>query len=84
MSRAGRGPAKVRELVTKLVEYVNKFMRQAQQLGSLKHDVHSLGDALQEGRRENFSLVEELQAKFEENKFMTETFKEKGLEMKKV
>jgi len=41
----------VRGLASKLAEYVDKFMRQAQQLGSLKRDVRYLGDALQEAQR---------------------------------
>ena len=67
---------RVRKLVTKLAEYIDKSKRQAQQRGSLKDDIHSLSDAIQDVRRDNSSLAEELQMKFEENKFLTETLKE--------
>ena len=59
-------------------------MRQVQQLGSLKRDVHSLGNALQEAWRDNSSLAKELQAESEENKFLIETLREKVSEMKKA
>ena len=62
----------------------NKFIRKAEQLGSLKHDVRSLGDALKEARRDNSSMAEELQAKSKENKFLTGILREKVSEMKKA
>jgi len=50
----------------------------------LKDDVRSLNDDYSEVRRDNSSLAEELRTKFEENKFLTKTLKEKLADLRKA
>ena len=78
------GSEREKGLAPKLVGYIDKSKRQAQQLGSLRHDVRSLSDALPEMRRDKLSLTEELHGKSEENHSLTETLKEKLAELRKA
>ena len=42
------GSERMKKLAEKLAGYIDKFKRQAQQLGSLRGNIHSLGDAFRE------------------------------------